>query len=348
MSRVLRLFVPLVAVLSCLLFSVGARAGTVVVGSPLGMEFKSSVQTAGLFTTIANTALGEDRANVTSPVSGTVVRWRTKGTFGGGGFRLRVLRPATGGNYVGAGASSPQTPVGSSIQAFSTSLPIKAGDLIGLEGETEATRYSMEMIPTSAYTLFSPHFPEGSAAFAVAINTGEVGFDAEVVPTPTLILIGPGSGPLTGGTPVTIAGRDLEGATAVKFGANAASANFTVVSDNEITAVSPPAAQPGAVDITVTTPGGTSAPVTGDQFTYTESPQAVVPQPEPLRVTCTVPNLIGKTLKKARKRLEKADCGLGRVRKASGATARSSHVVQQSPKPGKVLAKGSKVNVKLG
>jgi IPT/TIG domain len=65
---------------------------------------------------------------------------------------------------------------------------------------------------------------------------------------------------------VTITGSNLGGATAVSFGDTAA-ASFTVNSGSQVTAVSPgePA---GTVDITVTTPGGTSATGAADEFTY--------------------------------------------------------------------------------
>lgn len=354
MKKVLPLCALLAMLLSCLLPEVSAQAAPVVVGSPLALEFKSAVNTAGLFTTITNTALGEEGAHVTSPVAGTIVRWRTKGTFAGGGFRLRVLRPIGGGQYVGAGASSFQTPVGSSLQVFSTNLPIESGDLVGLDGENEATTYSEESSPKSSWNLFSPSFPEASSSPLVASGAGEIGFDAEVVPVPALILIGPTSGGLAGGTTVTIAGRDLEGATAVKFGPNAASANFSVKSDDEIKAVSPPAAKPGTVDVTVTTPGGTSAPVPNDQFTYVAPALPATPalpappQPEPLQESCTVPRLIGRTLTKARKRLREAKCRLGKVRRAGGVTARNGNVMKQTPKPGRVVATGTKVNIKLG
>jgi hypothetical protein len=337
--------------LVCLLLCGEAEAATVVVGSPLSGEFTSGVSTSGFFSAIANTSLGEAGAHVTSPVSGTVVRWRTKGTFAGGGFRIHVLRPNGAGGYVGAAASSFQTPVGAALQTFPTDLPIQAGDMIGLDAEGKTTTYSEGAGVGSVYTIFSPFFSEGASSSAIASNTGEVGFDAEVVPTPALIVIGPATGPLPGGTTVTIAGRDLEGTTAVRFGPNAASANFTVVSDNEITAVSPPGAEPGSVDVTVTTPGGTSAPVAGDRFTYAApaGPQTVItPPPAPAPPTCTVPGVVGMHLEKVRKRVLGAGCRLGTVKKAKGATAKTGRVVRQSPKPGAQVAAGTRVSVKLG
>src|SRR5205807_2360381 len=73
-------------------------------------------------------------------------------------------------------------------------------------------------------------------------------------------------GPTAGGTSVVITGTNLTGATAVRFGAANATA-FTVNSPTSIAATAPVAAA-GAVDVTVTTPTGTSAVGAADQFTY--------------------------------------------------------------------------------
>jgi IPT/TIG domain len=73
------------------------------------------------------------------------------------------------------------------------------------------------------------------------------------------------SGPSSGGTAVTINGSGFSGATGVLFGLTAA-ASFKVVSDNQITAVSP--AGNSTVDVTVTTSAGTSKKISGDRFTY--------------------------------------------------------------------------------
>src|SRR5207253_9437369 len=50
---------------------------------------------------------------------------------------------------------------------------------------------------------------------------------------------------------------------------------FTVNSATSITATSPAATATGPVHVTVTTPGGTSAAGTGDQFTYVQAAPAV-------------------------------------------------------------------------
>jgi hypothetical protein len=74
------------------------------------------------------------------------------------------------------------------------------------------------------------------------------------------------SGPPAGGTSVVITGTDFTGASAVKFGGDAA-AGFTVNSNTQITATSP--AGGGTVDITVTNSPYSSAPVYADLFSYT-------------------------------------------------------------------------------
>jgi prepilin-type processing-associated H-X9-DG protein len=79
--------------------------------------------------------------------------------------------------------------------------------------------------------------------------------------------ISPNSGPLSGGTSVTISGFGFTGATAVSFGSTAAT-SFTIVSDTTITAVAPPSTAAGPVDVIVTSPTGSTNITIGDQFTY--------------------------------------------------------------------------------
>jgi hypothetical protein len=86
---------------------------------------------------------------------------------------------------------------------------------------------------------------------------------------PTVTKISPTSGPTTGGTTVTVTGTNFAtlSATTVRFGTaivspatvNAAGTQLTVVSPAEVAAT---------VDITVTTPAGTSAKRTVDLFRY--------------------------------------------------------------------------------
>jgi hypothetical protein len=105
------------------------------------------------------------------------------------------------------------------------------------------------------------------AVVSAPADTG--GVDAQMVVgyPPVVNSVSPGSGPVSGGTPVTITGTGFTGATRVLFGTSPQQPQFTVVSDTEITLTSP-VGNPGTVDIQVVTPEGTSSTSSADQFTY--------------------------------------------------------------------------------
>ena len=84
---------------------------------------------------------------------------------------------------------------------------------------------------------------------------------------PTVTGVSPTLGTILGGTSVTITGTNLTRTTAVHFGATAA-ATFTVNSATQITVTSPASSAAGPVDVTVTTPGGTSATSSADIYRY--------------------------------------------------------------------------------
>jgi alpha-tubulin suppressor-like RCC1 family protein len=82
---------------------------------------------------------------------------------------------------------------------------------------------------------------------------------------PAVTKVAPAKGSAAGGTTVTVTGTNLTGATAVKFGSTS-SAAFTVKSDTQITATSPPESAVGTLDVTVTTLVGTTAISSSDHF----------------------------------------------------------------------------------
>jgi len=88
-------------------------------------------------------------------------------------------------------------------------------------------------------------------------------------PLPAVTSVTPAGGPTAGDTEVTITGSNLEGATSVHFGTVSA-LSFTVNSRSSITAVSPPGS--GTVNVTVSTPVGTSPPNGDDHFSYLAPP----------------------------------------------------------------------------
>jgi hypothetical protein len=81
---------------------------------------------------------------------------------------------------------------------------------------------------------------------------------------PTVIALMPNFGPQRGGTSVKITGTNFTGATQVRFGT--AACPFAVSNATAITAIAP--AGSGSVDVTVTTPAGTSIISSGDRYKY--------------------------------------------------------------------------------
>lgn len=84
-------------------------------------------------------------------------------------------------------------------------------------------------------------------------------------PPPTVTAVSPNEGPKTGGTTVTITGSELE--EGVVFFGSAKATGVTVKSEGTIIEATAPAGT-GIVDVTVTTPAGTSAISSADHFNY--------------------------------------------------------------------------------
>jgi hypothetical protein len=114
--------------------------------------------------------------------------------------------------------------------------------------------------------------PPGVGVVQIAVRT-KLGVSPSAGPAsqftyaaiPAVTQLTPTNGPASGGTSVVISGQGFTGATTVAFGGVVAPA-FTVESDIQITAISPPGS--GVVDVTVTTSGGVSPVTAVDRFTY--------------------------------------------------------------------------------
>lgn len=151
-------------------------------------------------------------------------------TWAGGG--IVVTEPLTGAGYVS----------------------IAPGDTSGWPAVTAPLAWTIKVtVSGNVYTV-----ADGTLAVVVSVPP----------PAPTITSIDPVTGPIAGGTSVTINGTDLTNASAVTFGGVAAT-SYVVNSATRITAVAPVHAA-GTVTISVTTPGGAvTAPVA---FTYFAPP----------------------------------------------------------------------------
>ncbi|WP_137934850.1 Ig-like domain repeat protein [Mesorhizobium comanense] len=161
------------------------------------------------------------------------------------------------------------TPVTASFGRGTYSYGLSGGTLpAGLSfntGTGAITGTPTAALATTTFTVTVTDQGSGSASqtFQLTVNAS----------VPTVTAISPTSGPTGGGNMVTITGTGFSTAAtpgAVLFGASSA-ASYTIVSDTQITATAP-SGSAGTVDITVTTPGGTSATGQADRYTYVAAP----------------------------------------------------------------------------
>ncbi len=146
-------------------------------------------------------------------------------------------------------------------------------------GFADATGVKFASGNASSYTIVSdiqitaasPAHAAGTVDVTVTNETGtsstsssdQFSYDA----TPAVTAVSPVAGPIAGNTSVTITGTGfVVGSSTVAFGADAG----TSVSCSSTTSCSAtsPSGSAGTVDVTVTTPGGTSSTSSSDQFTY--------------------------------------------------------------------------------
>jgi hypothetical protein len=135
-------------------------------------------------------------------------------------------------------------------------------------GPTAATSFTV--VSSTEITAVSP--PQGAGNVNIVVTTargsnarGTVNRFTYTIPPPVITAVSPNSGTAAGGTTVTITGAYFLGASKVTFGIVAAT-SYTVVSDTQITAVTP--AQLGARAVSVTTPEGTSSKTPPVPFTF--------------------------------------------------------------------------------
>jgi len=146
--------------------------------------------------------------------------------------------------------------------------------------------------PRELYFSIAALLPSGPLS-ACGSNCGKVYFSGTAAPdkgapaelftpVPEVAKVGLASGPVTGGSPVTLEGTGLASVTSVKFGeTEAVSVTPDPGSpDTKLVALAPPHVA-GAVPVTATSRGGTSASGTQSQFVYTADAASPGPGPGP-------------------------------------------------------------------
>jgi hypothetical protein len=245
----------------------GASATTVRLGPTLPVstlyDIHCGFAAPACSRTMVQRTLPDPSVALVAPADGTVTSWSVQGS---GSLRLRVLRPVGGESVIAEGTSA--VPTNLKGGSNPTSLPIRAGDVVGIDLPNNSEIETMGEVAGAVSSVFEPPVLEDGLAEAPSktFNASELLLNATVVLAPSIAGLLPTSGSTTGGETVKIVGSNLDGATGVSFGSKPAT--FTVDSPNQITATAP-AVPASTVDVRVIGPGGTSAINDGDKYTFT-------------------------------------------------------------------------------
>jgi hypothetical protein len=159
---------------------------------------------------------------------------------------------------------------------------LSGGTLVTIVGSgfVGATAVDFGATPAPSFSVVGDHklkalAPPGTGTVDVTVLTPEGVSPASeadrfsyAAAPPTVEAISPTEVHEQGKRRVTIRGANLEGATEVHFGAVAATSFAVNSKGTEIVAAAPPATDKATVDVTVTTPEGTSATSPADELTY--------------------------------------------------------------------------------
>jgi hypothetical protein len=163
-----------VAAAAMVLTAGSASAATVTVGSSLAGPFEPNGSAGSA--TRTNLSLPPP-ANATSPVDGTAISW----SFIGAQMTPRIIRPLGGGLYISAGTGPRQAGAGGGVISgpFPISLPIKAGDLFGVNTEGSISPFATRDVPGAARSVWALLVDGGEARSATA-QPGELAIQAIV------------------------------------------------------------------------------------------------------------------------------------------------------------------------
>ena len=239
---------------------------------------------------------GIERTNKNTPQAGipnTATKTSTTAVTGQNGKIPSNNGSGGMGTGAGGGGAGTQAPSGGTTTGGTTTAPGTAGKTAG-EGGTGGYNFthSNENETVTGVTVKVTGVATGN-------NSGEPGSftlqeadppsplvsPAISLSAPTVTMISPATGPIAGGTQVTVTGTGFSSTATVSFGTDAAT-NVTVKSSTELVATSP-AHSAGPVDVVVTDATGTSATSSADVFTYVTS--------QPSSSSSTAPTVTGIT-----------------------------------------------------
>ena len=271
--------IPIVSAVSP---STGSIAGpTQVTISGTGLAYGSGVSFGGVPGTITSDT--DNQIDVTSPYNnvqgvslGTIdVTVTTPGGTSETGMTADQF------TYMPAPAIASVSPASGTLYGGAT-VTITGTGLAGATsvdfGGNPATMVSnTDYQGTDTLVVLSPEATgDVSAVVDVSVTTQYGTFDDAYAygyyPPPTVTGLSASSGPLGGGTQLTITGTNLQYASAVDFGPTATTAVVSYSSNTQIEVTNVPGGSLGTVNVQVLGLGGLSSVTTADQFTYLAAP----------------------------------------------------------------------------
>ncbi|MFB9883871.1 IPT/TIG domain-containing protein [Planobispora siamensis] len=171
----------------------------------------------------------------------------------------------------------------SDLAAGGSTLTVRGANLASAStvrfGQVNAPFHTVQADGVTHLVVTTPRFDQGGAVDVTVTNPAGVSPATPASrftyhPPPAVTSLSPATALTVGGTTVTLTGTALTGAETVRIGAVTVPARVLSATSMEFTV--PARTQTGGVDVTVTTPYGTSAVVPAGRLTYVNPPKPVV------------------------------------------------------------------------
>lgn len=244
--------------------------GTVVLQNNNGDDL--NVTASGNFTFTTTLASGSDYAVtvLTNPTAQACTVSHASGTIDAENVdSVEVACTSTAPTLLSLSPTSGTTTGG-------TTVTLSGTNLTGTTGVTfDGTSATINSTSATSVSCTTPAHGAGTVDVVVTTPIASATLSSSytyVIPAPNLSSLDVSSGSINGGTVVTLSGTNFMGATGVTF--DGSTASLVSTSATSVTCIAP-AHGAGAVDVSITTPGGTSTLSSG--YTYFDPSVKIIP-----------------------------------------------------------------------